>query len=471
MNDTSAVEPQQCALTPEQKQHALVLMREYLDAPKNSDGRTPPERQAERDAERRQLIRDELKPLLDGYLEGQIALAEFKSTIDGINKRHEHWGFKGIKGQMFFNMLLNVAGDTSECDEELRSALALPTNENMAKSRLNTFINYVTRISEQYVEAGGSKRSCPKFRSVPFFVSYFWQIHAHNIWPVFYTNSVNVMTDLNLWRPSEDLAENYIHFKHRHEQLAELFTEGSGTTFGLYDVEHVFWFKRGDPYTKPGGPQPPSGGGNGRVPSDPEVIDITHLPESYVPPVVAILPQMARRHQAVEKAAKASGTTIDHAFEHCMNAAFTILGYEAQRLGQGHGRVPDGIATEIDNNYAILWDAKGRAEGYNMGTDDRTIREYITTQSRELKRRRPLRNIYYVIISSSFKDGWDDAVRGLKMDTDVSEVCLVEADAIVAMVDAKLRDPQQVTLGSDGLQRLFSTSGTLTAEDVQNLFS
>jgi len=49
----------------------------------------------------------------------------------------------------------------------------------------------------------------------------------------------------------------------------------------------------------------------------------------------------------------------------------------------------------------------------------------------------------------------------------VNEVCLVEAAALVAIVDAKLRDPQQLTLGPDGIQRLFSNSGVLTSEIVR----
>ena len=101
-----------------------------------------------------------------------------------------------------------------------------------------------------------------------------------------------------------------------------------------------------------------------------------------------------------------------------------------------------------------------------MGTDDRIIREYITTQSRDLKKRRSLRNIYYLIISSTFTDDYDDTIRSIKMETDVSEVSLVEAGAMVAMVDAKLRDPLQISLGPDGLQRLFSISGILNAEMV-----
>jgi hypothetical protein len=176
---------------------------------------------------------------------------------------------------------------------------------------------------------------------------------------------------------------------------------------------------------------------------------------------------MAINDPALVEAAKASGISLDRAFEKNINAAYTILGYDAKLMGQGQGRVPDGLALDLDDSYALLWDAKVRANGYSMGTDDRTIREYITSQSRELKRKKSLRNIYYIIVSSGFKDDYDDSVRSLKMETDISEVILVETEALVAMVDAKLRDPRVVSLGSDGLQRLFSVSGILTADDVR----
>jgi hypothetical protein len=39
------------------------------------------------------------------------------------------------------------------------------------------------------------------------------------------------------------------------------------------------------------------------------------------------------------------------------------------------------------------------------------------------------------------------------------------------MVDAKLRNPQQVTLGPDGIQRLFSSSGIVTVEVVMQVLS
>ena len=459
-------------LTKEQKDRAVLLMQEYLAA-KNPDDTTPLQVQTERDQKRRELIKKSLQPLLAGYLAGSIPLAEFKSQIDSLNKANSLWGFRGFKGQMFFNILTNVAasfGDANEAaslneyNAELKAALAIPPNEEMAKSRIRNFTSYVNRLGEQFVSAGGTRSGCPKVGSIPFFLSYFWQIQNLDKWPVYYTNSVNTMSDLNLWQPSEDAAENYVVFKQVHEELGHIFTKGSGKTFGFYEVEHVFWFKGGNPL----------GGAKPLAFTTPEVDDepkqenaaAERLPDSYVPPIIAILPRMALNEPALVTAAKNSATSLERAFEKNINAAFTILGYTTQLLGQGQGRVPDGIAMDLDNAYAIIWDAKVRADGYSMGTDDRTIREYIVTQSRELKRRRSLRNIYYAIISSRFKDDYDDAVRSLKMETHVNEVCLIQADALVAMVDSKLREPQQMDLGSTGLQRLFCNSGILARELV-----
>ena len=461
-------ETRQKILDSNQIQNALEAVRVYLTAPKNPDGRTPMEVQAERDQKRVRLIEGELKPLLKDYLSGQLKLAEFKTKVDGINKRNEFWGFKGIKGQMFFNMVVNVADDPTKCDHEIKAAIKVPTNEDIASGQIKTFCNYVSCIGEHHLETGGTKAGRPKPGSVPFFLSYFWQIQERDVWPVFYTNSVNVMTDMNLWVPTGEPAADYLTYKRIHEELGEVFTRESGKHFGLYEVEHVFWFKGGNPF---GGNKPLVREPSVETPQGPTARitqeTVTRLPESYVPPIIGVLPRMARNEAFMRDAAKASGTSLERAFEKSINAAFTVLGYETKLLGQGQGRVPDGQALNLDDSYAILWDAKVRADSYSMGTDDRAVREYITTQSRELKKRRGLRNIYYFIVSSKFGDDYDDAIRSLKMETDVNEVCLVEADALVAMVEARMRSPREVSLGPDGLQRLFSVSGVLSADTVR----
>lgn len=456
-------------LSKEQKDRAIQLMQEYLAA-KNPDGTTPLQVQSDRDQKRRELIKKSLRPLLTGYLDGSIPLAEFKSQNDGLNKANSFWGFGGFKGQMFFNILTNVASDPvdgipdARFDAALKAALAMPASEAAAQKQINDFSSFVRQLGEQHVAVGNKKTSCPKVGSIPFFLSYFWQVHDPDKWPVYYTNSVNTMEDMNLWQPGEDAAENYVAFKLMHEELGQLFTRASGKKFGFYEVEHVFWFKGGNPL---GGERPlHTATPKAKHESVREASAPERLPESYVPPIIAILPRMALNEPALIVAAKNSGISLDNAFEKNVNAAFTILGYTTQPLGQGQGRVPDGIAIDQDSSYAIIWDAKIRADGYSIGTDDRKIREYVQTQTKKLKSR-SLKNIYFAIISSSFKDDYDDAIRSLKMETIVNEVCLIQADALVAMVEAKLRDPLQIDLGSTGLQRLFCSSGLLTGDMVR----
>ncbi|MHC1753650.1 restriction endonuclease FokI C-terminal domain-containing protein [Humidesulfovibrio sp.] len=426
--------------------------------------------QSDRDQKRRELIKNSLQPLLAGYLGGSLALAEFKSQNDSLNKANSFWGFRGFKGQMFFNILTNVAMDpidgisSARFDAALKAALAMPASDAAAKKQIVDFSDFVSQLGEQHIAAGNKKSGCPKIGSIPFFLSYFWQIQDLNKWPVYYTNSVNTMADMNLWQPGEDAAENYVAFKLMHEELGKLLTKASGREFGFYEVEHVFWFKGGNPL----GGERPLNTATPKAEHEPkhEGSAPERLPESYVPPIIAILPRMALNEPALQTAAKNSGTSLDNAFEKSVNAAFTILGYTTQPLGQGQGRVPDGIAIDQDSSYAIIWDAKVRAEGYSIGTDDRKIREYVQTQTKKLKNR-SLRNIYFAIISSSFKDDYDDPIRSLKMDTIIKEVCLIQADALVAMAEAKLRDPLQIDLGSTGLQRLFCNSGVLTGDMVR----
>ena len=450
-----------------QQKRAIEVMKEYQNAPPDSSQKTLVENYVTFDAERTMIIKKDLKPLLQDFIEGKVQILEFKSKIDSINKRNHFWGFKGIKGQMFFNMVVNAAqevGDINECTKALKSVFSLPASENAASSRLKTFERYVNRLGDAWVNAGNTRHKRPKPGSIPFFVSYFWQILDRDVWPVYYTSSVRVMTDLNLWQPSGDNAKDFIDYKKINEELIDLFNRHSGNRYDFYKVEHVFWFKRENQYQA----VPEQGKKNDdKKPKEPVETDL--LSQSYIPPIIEIIPQIALGGEDVSKAAENSGISLGKAFEERVNAAFKIMGFETRLLGQGKGRVPDGTAESVDDNYAIIWDSKARSSGYSMGTDDRKIREYITSQNKDIKKRKKFgfKNVYFMIISSSFADDFNDTIQSIKMETDVNEVLLLEAEALVAMVAVKLRDPLQITLGSDGIQRLFSNSGVITAQMVK----
>jgi hypothetical protein len=231
------------SLSTEQTVAAVGAMKQYLDKQVGSTGNTPAQRMAKLDEERAELIDTELKPLVEEYLAGTILLETFKGEIAGHNKRYKkHWGFSGPNGQLFFNSLVTVAGDDSECDEELRADIAVPDSEDTARTQIAQFEDYICRIRNVYEKAEGTKRGCPKEGSIPFFLSYFWQIQDRGKWPIYYTNAAITMVKLNLWQQSKNHADNYITFKHLYEELVQVFTKASGKSFDLYGVEHVFWF-------------------------------------------------------------------------------------------------------------------------------------------------------------------------------------------------------------------------------------
>ena len=89
-------------LNPEQVRRAIEALNEYLVAPPTSDGTTWLETDEELDRKRVEIIESEILPPLDRYLAEETDLSEFKRKVDGTNKQIAFWGFKGIKGQMFF---------------------------------------------------------------------------------------------------------------------------------------------------------------------------------------------------------------------------------------------------------------------------------------------------------------------------------------------------------------------------------
>ena len=159
----------------------------------------------------------------------------------------------------------------------------------------------------------------------------------------------------------------------------------------LWDIEHAFWLQ-GQMQAKalqelPETPGRPSVKAAASIGDD--------LPESFIPPVVAILPRLAANDEALAEVCRQSGRTIEKIFEERLAIIFRMLGYETQLLGQGHGRVPDGVAICQEYRYAIIYDAKVRQGAYTMGTDERAIREYIANQGERLAQTRNAQLVFY----------------------------------------------------------------------------
>lgn len=440
----------------EQKQRAIQIWQRYCAAGERVLNASQEFTQAQLDQRRAQVI-PEVLAVMGEYLAGKTQPDEFKTQIDSINKRNRLWGFKGINGQMFFNMLVKTSaagGKTAELDSLLKRSLPLPAAPEQAAQVLNAFAQFTQGLAK-HVE---DRRAAPKLGAIPFFLSYFWQIQAPDAYPIYYTSMLGVLQEYTLWTPVETIGESYVSFYRLNHELLELLRREAGRPLSLWEVEHAFWYTAQAPDESLKTPNDGRGTGGSQPPP-------LALPDSYIPPVVSILPRLACNDPELAQACQKMGSSIEKVFENRVDTLFKMLGYETEALGQGHGRVPDGVAICREFRYAIGYDAKVRQSPYTMGIDERAIREYILGLS-ERMRKQSIRQVYFMIISSGFSGDHDDVIRSLKMDTDVREVLMVEAGALVALLEARLRDPL-LSLGPEGLQRLLADSGLLSEADVK----
>jgi hypothetical protein len=395
-----------------------------------------------------------LRELVDEFLTSELPFGEFKSEIDGQNKRFPYWGFKGMNGMMFFNMLQNSAGEErrGELAELLRSIMQPPDSQAESKEKIRSLEGFVERLRNE----ADNLRKAPRSGSIPYFLSYFWQVQDPDRYPIYYTSMVNALSDLAIWQPEGSLADSYAEFWELNEEMRNALSDHTGRDdIHLWTIEHVFWYwQQREEFDE-----------------EPKPTDDTMVPDSYIPPIVSIIPDLAENTDDIQEVVEGTGQSVDALFENRLARAFRMIGFEVEELGQGSGRNPDGIVKDHLHNYAIIYDAKSRRDGYSVGTsDERQFQDYINREVPSL-RAQGFRNIYFAVVSGEFTDDARDAIRTLKISTDIQEVRLIEAEALLTLLENILRDPSfglgPGDVSGPGVQDFFAESGVLTAADVR----
>lgn len=440
-----------------QRKKAVEVWKSYSKGIKNFINASMEFTQEELDKKRLEII-PEIQAHISKYLTSNISLDVFKTELDGLNKRNRLWGFKGINGQMYFNMLYNTCtgyGLVDKLEAVLLQVLPVPNDITEAKSK----ITLLTDFSNSLVTYVTDRRQAPRTGSSNFFISYFWQIQDHANWPIFYKSMTEVFEDIGIWSASGDYPNDYESFYNLLLELKDIYKDNSKSELTLWDIEHAFWVWGGNV------PEVKEGGEKADLKEVLNTDKSRSLPTSYVPPVVSIVPLLAVNSPDIVEMCKNSGISVEKAFEDKTSILLKMLGYSVESLGQGYGRVPDGIAVSSEFHYAIIFDTKSRKDGYSLGTDDRAFREYIFHETEKLKRR-GIRNVYFCVISSFFKGDYDDVIRSMKMETDVREIIFMEASALITILEQKLRN-SDLDLGPKGIQAILAQSGTITNSSVK----
>jgi hypothetical protein len=416
---------------------------------------------------RRREIGPEIEAVINEYVACKISLNDFKYKIDSLNKRHNLWGFSGWKGQYFFNMMV-FADDRFErnLDDLLRDVILEPKSADESISKMQVFHDAVEQVASTYDD----RRKGPTPTSVPYFLTYFWSIQNQDKWRIEYPSAESAYEMLGLWSKTGDIVKDYQSFIELADEIHELFKKHSDSEVPFEEVGHVFY----DYYLKQteaiSEGEPASS-----VTAESETETAQQpteqgLPKSYIPPVVRILPQLARNDPKIAASCQAEGQGLPAVFEHRVGTVFELLGFDIERLGQGHGRVADIIAKSRKYHYAMVIDTKARRDAYSIGIESRKFIEYIRNESPRLRDDEGMRRVYLAIVSSAFPESRDSAINEIKHETDIHGVIMFRAEDLLRILDHSLRHPRDFDLGSSGFMALLMDDGVVTKEKIRTVF-
>lgn len=401
-----------------------------------------------------------LKIIIKDFLAGDIDIHEFKTDIDSFNKQNNYWGFTSIKGQMFFNLLLkNIENDDQVKDltQLLQKTILEPKDLNDAINKIDALDTYTSNLFNKAPD----KRKAANPGSVCYFLSYFWQVHNHDKWPIMYSSIIVSLTDIGLWLDQPNQKESYKVFFNLYDEIKKIISAHTNTSISNWDAEHAFWNFR----HVTGSPKPNSKPKiNILISTEEQTISALKSASfdifEYIPPVSAKLIE-------VGKETESSGTTKGFKFEKLVCELFKQLGFTIQSLGQGTGREPDAIAIDKENSVAFIIDAKAYANGYMLSAgDERAIGEYINNYCPKLKKE-GIKKIGFIIVSNSFKQVFESFINEITWRTEIKRFMLLTSDALLHLLAYKIKDQLPV---NDIIDALVSSGIQISAQDIIQKF-
>jgi hypothetical protein len=202
--------------------------------------------------------------------------------------------------------------------------------------------------------------------------------------------------------------------------------------------------------------------GWGRVPFDAmsrsteQVSPIAAVRYSYLPVGLVPLIELASNRLPPDLGREVPASSL---FEQKCADAFRVLGFQVRPLGQGKGRAADCLALARAERFAVIIDAKARAEGFVLGTEDRKLLEYAKTHSEEL-RREGIERIYLCVISSGFREKDAEAVRQALTGSGIHGWSLCPAEVLITMIERSIGQRCDFRLAD--LEKMFARNGIAT---------
>jgi len=394
----------------------------------------------------------EIKSIVASFLSSTINVYEFKTSLDSYNKRNNLWGFTATKGQMFFNQL--VKSNEQDIDK-LTSILKATITEPVDLSDALSKIEVLEKFANISFSKAKDKRKAPNPGSTGYFLSYFWQIHNHNKWPIIYTSLTKSFKELGIWIEHPTQREDYRFFYDLYEEIKLILKDHAKKEISNWDAEHSFWNYTGNPNTAAPKNLPEVITTNVIETSEEVKLNANFEIGDYLIPKVA---NLVRLGTETNKSASAKGSE----FEKLVAEIFRQLDFDVEFHGQGSGREPDAIIKFREENTAFIVDAKAYSNGYTLGTDDRAIKEYVNHHIPKLQKE-GYKKIGFIIVSNSFKSNFDGFINDITWNTDIKRFILLTSEALLFLLAYKTKDKLNLSSIIDSLVKF---GNVVTAQNV-----
>jgi len=146
-------------------------------------------------------------------------------------------------------------------------------------------------------------------------------------------------------------------------------------------------------------------------------------------------------------------------FERKCAEAFRALGFQVRDLGQGRGRAADCLALARPDRFAVIIDAKARAGGFVLGTEDRKLLEYAKRYADDL-RREGVERVYLCVVSSGFREKDVDALRSALTGSGLHGWSFWPADVLITTVEKSISERADFHLSD--LEKKFALNTVAT---------
>ena len=351
---------------------------------------------------------------------------------------------------MFFNQLVK---SNEQSIDKLTSLIKITIGKPLDLKDALLKIDQLEKHCLNIFTKAKDKRKVPNPGSVGYFLSYFWQIHDYQSWPIMYTSLTNAFQELEIWEEKSSQCEAYEYFFILNDEIKSILKSYSKKDISNWDAEHAFWKFKGNP--------------NKPVAKKKEPIVATEQEElklritanfklsDYLIPKVSKLVELGNE---TEKSASTKGSE----YEKLVAEIFKQLDFEVEILGQGTGRNPDAIIKFREENTAFLVDAKAYSNGYSLGIDDRAIKEYINFYCPKLQKG-GYKKIGFIIVCNSFKSNFDSFINEITWNTDIKRFILLTSEALLFLLAYKTKDRLSL---STMIESIIGLGNPVTYQDI-----